>query len=282
MIRPRPLPRHRPAFSLLELILAIGLSVALVALLGMAINLHLIRLDSSQATIEQAQLARAVLDQIASDLRGVTMAPTQDVSELMSAAEASAQFNVDEIDETNTDEESSSGESVIDPPPGVNGSFETLQIDLRGVTQSLTIPADGTAPVARLDAAWSQVAYGMSLNSTAPGLVRTATARDHARWREEQGQAAPVVDPIASEVLSVRFKYFDGQQMLDVWDMGEQEALPLAVEVTIEVIAANADDPSAPLERRTPRTYRRFVRMTEASSEESSTGQATATDTGAI
>lgn len=282
MIRPRAQHRPRAAFSLLELVLAIGLSVALVALLGMAINLHLVRLDSSQATIEQAQLARAVLDLIANDLRGVTMAPAQDVSELMSAAEAAAQYNVDDIDENNTDDSESSSESVVDPPPGVNGSFETLQIDLRGVAQSLTIPTDGTAPVARLDAAWSQVAYGMSVNSAAPGLVRTATARDHARWREEQGQAAPAVDPIASEVLSVRFKYFDGTQMLDLWDMGEEEALPLAVEVTIEVVAANADDPSAPLERRTPRTYRRFVRLTEASSDESSAGEATATDTGAI
>lgn len=274
--------RTRQAFSLLELVLAIGLSIALVALLGMAINLHLVRLDSSQSTIEQAQLARAVLDRITSDLRGATMAPTQDVSELLAAAESAAQFNVDEVDEANGDEETTGNGSGTDPPPGVNGTFETLRVDLRGVSQSLSIPSDGTAPVARIDAVWSQVEYGMSLNSAVPGLVRTVTARDHARWREEQGQAAPFVDPIAGEVLSVRFAYYDGQQLLEVWDMGEQEALPVAVEVTIEVVAADPDDPTVPLERRTPRVYRRFVQLTESMGDSPSVGEATATDSGAI
>lgn len=265
---------RRPAFSLIELILAIGLSIALVALLGMAINLHLVRLDSSQSTIEQAQLARAVLARIADDLRGATTAPTQDVAELMAAAEAAGLFDVDELDEEQEDPEAAQPND--EPMPGINGTFDALQIDRSRVQQSLTVPADGTAPVARVDAGWSQVTYTMSMNPVLPGLVRSEAVRDHARWREAQGQAAPWVDPLASEVIGVRFAYFDGTQYVEQWDMVEQESLPAAVEVTVEIVAADPDDPTAPLERRTPRTYRRVVRLPAATHDGQAADAATA------
>ena len=262
-------------FSLLELVLAIGLSIALVTLLGAAINLHLVRLDSSATTIQQAQLARAVLDRIADDLRAATMAPTQDVSELLSAAEQAAQFNVDEVDSEAEDVE---GAVEQDPPPGINGLPDTVQIDRRRLRQSLSLLAESTTPVAWADAGWSQVTYGMSVNAAAPGLVRAEVDRDHAQWRLEQGQAAPAADPIAGEVLAVRFAYFDGNDFLKQWDMSEQQALPLAVEVTIEVIPADESDAATSVARRTARTYRRFVRIAAAAHESSTSGSATAAD----
>ena len=253
---------RRQAFSLLELVLAIGLSIALVALLGMAINLHLVRLDSSQSTIEQAQLARAVLARIADDLRGATTAPTQDVAELMAAAEAAGLFDVDELDEEQEDPEAAAPDN--EPTPGLNGTIDAVQIDRSRIQQSLSIPAEGVTPVARIEAGWSQVAYSLSTNPALPGLVRTEAVRDHARWRLEQGQAAPVTDPFAGEVLAVRFAYFDGTQYVEQWDMQQQERLPMAVEVTLEVVAADPNDPNAPLQRRTPRAYRRVVRLPAA------------------
>lgn len=259
--------RPRQAFSLLELILAIGLSIALVALLGMAINLHLVRLESSQSTILQAQLARAVLHRIADDLRGATTAPTQDVAELMAAAEAAGLFDVDEVDTTQDDADAADSGVDDEPLPGINGTFEAVQIDRARVQQSLAIPADSLTPITRIEAGWAQVSYTMSTNPSLAGLVRTEAVRDHTRWREEQGQAAPLVDPLAGEVLSVRFAYFDGTQYVQQWDMAEQESLPAAVEVTVEIVAADPDDPTAPLERRTPRTYRRVVRLPAASQE---------------
>ena len=61
--------RARNAFTLFELILAIGLSVALVSLIGTAIDLYLTRVDKSRLQVEEAQLARTVLAMIADDLR---------------------------------------------------------------------------------------------------------------------------------------------------------------------------------------------------------------------
>lgn len=257
--------KRRNGFSLLELVLAIGLSIALSALLGMAINLHVVRLDMSRTTVERAQVARAILDRVADDLRRVTTAPTQDVSELLEAAEAAAQFNVDEVDQSQSidgggSDDSDSGQSSQEEPlspPGLYGAANELTVDLRRVRQTLTTPEPGAQPAARIDTAWSRVRYGLSDSAASPGLVRQETQRDESLWLVSQGQASEVVvTPIASEVRSVSFRYFDGQEFLEAWDQAERSALPVAVEVTIELLQEEGDaEEGAP----TVRTYRRLV-----------------------
>jgi hypothetical protein len=61
--------RKKQAFTLLEVILALGLTVLVMIALGMAVNLHLRLLDSGRTKIEEAQLARNILRIIAQDLR---------------------------------------------------------------------------------------------------------------------------------------------------------------------------------------------------------------------
>lgn len=272
---------RRSGFSLIELVLAISLSIALVALLGFAIDQHLVRLDSSRSTIEQAQVARAILDRITADLRATTTAPTQDVSEQLAAAEAAAQFDVDNVDnntetETDTFEESASNEV----PTGLNGLVDSLTIDTRQLAQTLLTPAAGGAPTARIDVGWTQIGYGMSQVAETPGLVRTVTPRDTVRWRTEQGQAAPVVEPFAPEVRGIQFRYFDGEQLVEVWDMSEEEALPTAVEVRIELAPTDATDADHTSEQRQKnKVYRRVVRLPGALDESSaSSAVASATD----
>ena len=182
----------RAGFSLLELVLAVGLSVALVALLGFAIDLHLTKLDASRSTIERAQIARAILDRIAADLRATTSAPTQDVSEAMAAAEASAQFNVDEVDNAANAEASDSAEPEPELyPAGLSGSAAELVIDCRRTLQSLTTLEAGATPTASLEATWSRVRYAMSADTASPGLARTEVGRDASVWSAEQGSPRP-------------------------------------------------------------------------------------------
>jgi len=59
---------------LLELILALALSALLLYAISMAVDLHLRALDVRRTNVEEAQVARAVLHMIATDLRG-TVAP---------------------------------------------------------------------------------------------------------------------------------------------------------------------------------------------------------------
>ena len=259
----------RRGFTLIELVLAIALSIALVALLGMAIDLHLVRLDSSRTSIEQAQIARAILDRITADLRATTMAPPQDMSELQALADSAAQFDVDEVDSGAEEEtQAMTAAATNEIPTGLNGLVDSVTIDTRQLTQSLTTPAQGGAPVARVDVGWTQIGYGMSLVPGTPGLVRTVTPCDVVRWRNEQAIEAPVVEPIAAEVRAVQFRYWDGAQLVDVWNMAEQQALPAAVEVRIELAPIDATDADhTSTARQQTHVYRRVVRLPAAADE---------------
>ena len=55
--------------TLLELLLALGLTGVVMVVISMAIHLHLITVDTRRADIEQAQVARGVLQHIAADIR---------------------------------------------------------------------------------------------------------------------------------------------------------------------------------------------------------------------
>lgn len=64
------LSRPRRGLSLLELILALGLSALVLYAISMAVDLHLRSLDIRRTHVEESQIARAVLSMIANDLRG--------------------------------------------------------------------------------------------------------------------------------------------------------------------------------------------------------------------
>ena len=63
--RPYGLPL---AFTLMEIVLAIGLTSVVMYLLMTAIELYMVRVDSSRSRVESAQLARTILDQMAADI----------------------------------------------------------------------------------------------------------------------------------------------------------------------------------------------------------------------
>ena len=82
--------KFRSAFTLFELILAIALSATLLALIGTAINLYLLRMDAGRTRVEEAQLARSILSTIAADVRATTTYQTQDISAIAQLAASAA------------------------------------------------------------------------------------------------------------------------------------------------------------------------------------------------
>lgn len=60
-----------PAFTLIEVLLALALAVLLLSAVGMAISVHFRAQSAGRAQVEEAQLARTLLELIASDLRRV-------------------------------------------------------------------------------------------------------------------------------------------------------------------------------------------------------------------
>jgi hypothetical protein len=90
---------QRGGFTLFELILAIALGATLLALIGTAINLYLMRVDADRTRVEEAQLARSVLAMIADDIRGATVYQRQDTEAIAQLMAAGTPFDVDSIDQ---------------------------------------------------------------------------------------------------------------------------------------------------------------------------------------
>jgi type II secretory pathway pseudopilin PulG len=89
---------------------------------------------------------------------------------------------------------------------------------------------------------------GMAATSLLPelqintgGLVRQEIPRP-ARIYAEQNGASAVLESgqklIAPEVIQIEFRYFDGEQVTDRWDMAEEQRLPLAIDVSVWLVTA--------------------------------------------
>ena len=182
----------RPAFTLFELILAIALSATLLALIGTAVNLYLVRMDSGRTRVEEAQLARSILSTIAADVRATTVYQTQDISSVEQLAAAAAPFDPDAIDAASGFEASAlwairaalakavrrrrragarnprpapsgSQSSATTMPPGVNGLVNELQLDV--------------SRLPRLDELFPAVPAGIGVDFDDGGCQRSAAQR---------------------------------------------------------------------------------------------------------
>ena len=61
---------RRAAFTLLEVLLALGLTAVVMVLVAVTLDVHLRAVDAGRTEVEEAQLARAILHRMADDLRG--------------------------------------------------------------------------------------------------------------------------------------------------------------------------------------------------------------------
>ncbi|MCA9201036.1 MAG: prepilin-type N-terminal cleavage/methylation domain-containing protein [Planctomycetales bacterium] len=142
----------RIGFTLLEVILSLALLAIAMVLVGGAINFYFKQLTVRQTKIEEAQLARALLQQIARDLRGTVAARSADFASIYDlqrglddalaavAGTTEDEEGTDEASETDgveeTDEEDvSSADALVDSAaqpiePGIYGNAFEIQIDV--------------------------------------------------------------------------------------------------------------------------------------------------------
>src|SRR2546421_9973079 len=85
-----PNSASRPGFTLLEVLLAISISVLVLFLVGTALYLQLRIIDGARSEVEQAQVARALLRHIGDDLRNVIKYDPQQGSIPASSASGTA------------------------------------------------------------------------------------------------------------------------------------------------------------------------------------------------
>ncbi len=248
-------PSGWPAFTLLEVILALALSVLLIAAVGTAIHVHLRLLNSGRTRVEEAQLARALLGQIANDLRGAVpynpMAAEEMVPELPDEEDllqqaADAGYDIGSVAADQIADVADQAEDLADSavPPSIPGLY--------GNSTELLVDTSRLPRLDQYDAEWADrlsdvktVAYYID-----DGLMRRELDRATTAWAAEQGQLGDLElasQPIAPEVVAIEFRYYDGAEWVDVWDTAERAGLPMAVEIAIAIRSSGraADNGSA-------------------------------------
>jgi prepilin-type N-terminal cleavage/methylation domain-containing protein len=139
---------NRRGFTLLEVMLALALAALVLIAVATAIDVHLRVLDSGRTKVEEAQLARGLLRQIADDLRGAVLHDPKALEGITSATMSSAglggaassdlqgmatQAGLDSADwgeDTDTDSTANLAESTVPQiVPGIYGNRYELMVD---------------------------------------------------------------------------------------------------------------------------------------------------------
>ena len=239
---------HSSGFTLLEVILAIGLTSILLAAIYSALDLYWKYTTIGQQQVERAQIARAVFQKIKQDLHSVTF--VQNIAEEESSSGDSEEASDDvEIQVTNPDD------AYTSKNIGVYGDAQSLVLHTsRPARQPLFVSqAEGSA---KLQSDLLSISYflanagseglagivGDRLRDTAnqgngiQGLARLEGDRLSMSNADETGdleQLAEQSQLLAPEIGSLQFQYFDGTDWLEVWDSIEYGTVPQAVKVTI-------------------------------------------------
>ncbi len=130
----------RRGFTLLELVLAIALTGVVMLLIGMAIDLHLRGTERRQNEVGRAQLVRAILQQMATDLRGMVRADTTDFSGVQDLA-GSAGDKLDLPDQDGTDATGQTDDAGVKNKPGEPGASSGADDDTATEDEETSIAA---------------------------------------------------------------------------------------------------------------------------------------------
>jgi len=240
----------RSAYTLIELLLALGLSVAVISSIAMAIQIYLVSLTKQQAAVERNQIARALLAMIENDLRAGIQYKAADYSGLDNLLKTQALAMGMPEPEPVIDEEG------VAFRPALLGTGQVLMIDISRLPR-----LDQYNPLMQTDESEVQtpsdvksLAYFFSMSnggvesqvdfadSTAPGgLYRREIDRAVAAYG---GETDLLSSPdkysklLATEVAEISFRYFDGAEWQTEWDSVEAGGFPVAIEVQIVIDSA--------------------------------------------
>jgi hypothetical protein len=283
----RPVSMTRPAFTLLEMVLAASITVLLLAALYVAVDIQLRHAAAARELVEQSTLVRTLVNRIANDIEpsvnlvdpsrfqsgsgsstsgsSTTGSSTSGSSTTVapSGATTSGTGTTSSNNSTTTGASSSSTTTVIPPPLLLlQGTTDTLTIWISRVPSDPNNPNMVSNPFAQLGLSdtrridyWLAGGGGLGLAR----LEQTAVTGDDAA----PGTMPPDVSDanskqiIAPEVKSLQFQYFDGSAWQDSWDgtvTGTDGVTPLgppaAVAITIGL---------APIDGGELKTYRHVI-----------------------
>ena len=252
-------PAGGRGFTLLEVVLAIGLCGAVMALLATAIDLYLVRIDTSRTQVETAQLARTLLNKIADDLRAVRYSAPGGAVPPVAGADSEGETASDGAEDSSGLQPTSSTEL------GIFGTLTELRID-RAAARSwrqVTVPATDVVVQAdphdmpqtveyffeegRVLTSADLAAGGVGDNSNLSGYTglyrrQTPTAALMLLSSNTMGGGAMTesqepAELLAPEIVQISFMYSDGVEWYEEWDSAVQQSLPAAVEIKVSLFS---------------------------------------------
>lgn len=275
--------RRRAGYTLLEILLAVGIGLLLVAALYVALDVQMRYMQAGRQIVAEAQLARGVLNRIGTDLRsqlallpsaaslavmqqqmdaqtaqssGSTSGPSTGSGGASSGGSAGAGGSAGGASSGGSD---ASAQAAEDPSQAAQVNF-----GVQGDAMTVTLFTNATPRYSLLESQ-NQLGY-CDLRRTVysfqggVGLVRQETRG--VLGSNLAGDAPAEV--IAPEVQELRFRYFDGSagSWVDQWD-GTYLGPPMAIEVSI-VLLPPLETMTGRYANRAPTTHRLVVAVPTA------------------
>lgn len=247
----------RGGFTLLELTLALGLTIVLLTAVYRAMEIHWQFSVAGQVEVERSQIARALLSQIAADIRS-TAYRVEQPSTTTSSTDTDGTGTSD--DSSDTSDIDTTVSEFTDPAD----AFSTNVTGVFGDNQSLTLHVSrpdslkesptGDLADALMQGDLKSVSYflaggesGLASSLSNPlsevetddgieGLARMSGDRFAVIQAADVGDSAEVASQVrllAPEINFLSFDYHDGYEWLTEWDSSTEERLPTAIGVTI-------------------------------------------------
>jgi len=255
-------------FTLLEVMLALGLTSLILVALGMTIDFHLRVRDTGRMHIEEAHLARVLLRRIADDLRATIPYTAQGGASTSGTTGTSGESGISDTSTTSTETDSSTNSQTT---PGIYGDASSIQVELSRLPQpaqllaqcttaSESVQATGlsgvkmvTYYVAGAEGAASTTGVQNAANSSDQrGLMRLEQDRAVANYQAEYGgvdNSALQGVLLAPEVAGIEFSYYDESQAqwVETWDTAQNGSLPTAVKIVLSITPLKAQRNSSVL-----------------------------------
>ncbi|MCU0872434.1 MAG: prepilin-type N-terminal cleavage/methylation domain-containing protein [Pirellulaceae bacterium] len=246
--------KQRKGYTLVEMLLATALSAALLVALWTLMSTYGELFDKGQQQVERAQLSRAILEQMADDLRSAIQDPLPgQVNETAGVAQRRRFGLFGSARELRFDVLQLTPQQGNPLPVGraAGRSVETQAArvpELRTVHYTFFEPnaGDELSEPGRQGLVRSELDFETPLDSSAteglaaelpkPDELADPDARSSVeRFDGERESAADDARLSVPEVVSLQFRYFDGRGWTDAWNSLDRKSLPAAVEIELQL-----------------------------------------------
>ena len=253
----------RLGFTLLETILALGISALLMAGIYAAMDQSWRSATSGREEMERAQLARALIRRFEADIRAISFFPPPPVEEeettTSTSTSTASSGTTGSASSAQSTEQSSTAESTEETAPnsrtmGLRGTSFRMEMSIArarrdllpgtvtaaapgqtGTGTAVTAPATTNSPLRTSDLRYVSYSFLSAGAATLTGLVRTEGDRMAVEVLEAKGAAATNItnlQVLAPEVSSFTLRYFDGRVWSPTWDSDLMGRIPRAVEIS--------------------------------------------------